>query len=85
LDARGKSALHYACEAGNAELVRLLLSKGLDLHAGDGAGNTCVHFAGPHAGLLLWLVHEQGALPDVPNAEGQTPLFPAAASAACWL
>lgn len=41
----GKTALHIACQSGNAELVRTLCELGADLDLTDVQGNTPLHYA----------------------------------------
>ena len=40
-----KTPLHYACEIGDAFLVKLLMEKGADPQARDNCGRAAVHYA----------------------------------------
>jgi ankyrin repeat protein len=58
MDADGRTALHWAAEAGNAQAVKALLAAGADVRARDGYGYTPLHLAAragqaAAAGLLI--------------------------------
>jgi ankyrin repeat protein len=64
-DAGGRTALHHACAAGRAEVVRLLLDKGADADADDGRYWLPLHYASAtgHADVVALLL-DRGAVTD---------------------
>jgi ankyrin repeat protein len=74
-DSYGKSALHYAAEAGQVKIVKFLLTHGADIMARDNRLWTPLHHAvyNDHAELAALLV-EGGAEVDAPNAMNCSPL-----------
>ena len=74
----GHTALHWACAVGGARgeaCGRLLLGAGADADARNEAGGRPLHTAVSkgHVELVRVLLHEGGADPDAPDAEGETP------------
>jgi hypothetical protein len=74
----GGTALTWAAAHNDAETVKILLDRGLDINATDDQGRTALHQAihwGPHnVGRLL----EKGAKVNVKTKSGETPLMLAA-------
>jgi Ankyrin repeats (3 copies)/Ankyrin repeat len=77
----GGTALTWAAAHNDAETVKILLDRGLDVNAADDQGRTALHRAiswGPHnVGRLL----EKGAKVNVKTKSGETPLMLAAQAA----
>lgn len=77
-DQGGRTPLHYAALANDADAVSQLLAEGADPNVADRLGFTPLHFAAQEgaiaaAGLLL----AAGAQVDAANSYGNTPLFTA--------
>jgi ankyrin repeat protein len=74
-----QTPLHMAAAAGYASLAELLLAKGADANAEDGAGRTPLHLAakGGSTGLVKLLL-AKGANVNAQDREGRTPLSYAA-------
>jgi ankyrin repeat protein len=51
-DIAGQTALHYAAESKRVEAIKLLISKGADIHAVDSNGRTPMHRAAARNNLL---------------------------------
>jgi hypothetical protein len=62
-NARGETALHWACIKGNAKAVHILASEfHADLFAADSKGYSCMHFAAQNGHtLVLAMLHRKGA------------------------
>ena len=71
----GKTALHVASQAGNADLVSLLLERGADAELTDLQGNTPLHYATAwgHEEAAEVLIREGEAMWTTRNAEGFMP------------
>ncbi|MEZ5302508.1 MAG: ankyrin repeat domain-containing protein [Verrucomicrobiales bacterium] len=76
----GGTALHRAAKAGHAEIVRLLLGRGILIDETDERGFTALHRAAGagHAEIVRMLL-EAGANPHVAGRGGWTPLHTACA------
>ncbi len=81
LDARGNTALHYAMERANVEMVTLLLTNGADLNTANHEGVTPLFYAinltGPGRLEVMELLLNRQAAVNVTNVFGKT-LFGAA-------
>jgi ankyrin repeat protein len=75
IDEDGNSFLHLAVRAGNADIVKFLISKGADVNIKDIYGQTPIQIA-PHIGnaeVVIQLV-SKGAEINIKNSIGRTPL-----------
>jgi ankyrin repeat protein len=70
-----QQAFFYACQFGRYDVVEFLISKGVDLEAGDHNGQTGLHWAaaGGHADIAKLLLRLSARL-DLTNSYGGTPL-----------
>jgi len=75
LDEEGESRLILAARNGHAELLRALLDGGAQVHHQDNRGRTALWNAATPEIVALLL--ERGADPDLPDAQGETPLHAA--------
>lgn len=76
---QGWTLLHFAACHGDADLVLLLLQRGLPCDLRDHAGNTPLHIASRHERVDAMLVLAMKGSPlDAANAVGKTPLHLAA-------
>ncbi|MDH5763237.1 MAG: ankyrin repeat domain-containing protein [Nitrospinota bacterium] len=73
----GSTPLHRAAFKGHADIVKLLLKRGADVHARDKAENTPIHFASTTEIAFLLINHGAN-----PNQEGKygSPIYSAASS-----
>lgn len=79
--ATGQTALSYAIENGNREMVRILLGAGADINAKGRAGQTALMFLNGKADLdLVRDLLRAGADVNVRDQRGETPLLSAATS-----
>jgi len=77
-DKDGNSFLHLAVRAGNADIVKFLVSRGADVNIKDIYGQTPIQIA-PHSGnveVVIQLV-SKGAEINIENSIGRTPLHDA--------
>lgn len=76
--AEGKAMLHLAAQAGQAEVIRLLLSHSdnrADIHARDADGRTALHLAAAAGqGVGVKILLERGAPLEAKDLKGLTPL-----------
>lgn len=80
LDKKGRSALHCACAAGQAEAALLLLQSKASLALEDRSGSTPLHWACRYGhNIAVRLLLEADANPDHANRLGDTPMHEAAA------
>ena len=75
-DQMGRTELHYAAAAGNANDVLKLLNDGLDTNATDDNGWSPLHFAAQAgSAAVASLLLQAGAYVDAKESNGNTPLF----------
>jgi acyl-CoA-binding protein len=74
-DDMGMTALHWATDRGNVEVVECLVQLGADLNCKDSEGQTALHYAAScgHADVLKLLL-KTGADPKVEDSEGDKPV-----------
>ena len=79
-----KTALHYAVEGGNIDLVRLLMIRGTEVNASDNQGRTPMHYAlgdrFEKASMVVAELLQHGADVDARCHRGKTPLMRAVRS-----
>ncbi len=84
----GQTALHYACEHGNIQIVERLLDHGANVNAVNLCGETALHkisLSGNECAAVGSLLLERGANPNILNSWGETPLHIACAFDHCEL
>eukprot|EP00931_Biecheleriopsis_adriatica_P036567 TRINITY_DN21052_c0_g1_i1.p1 TRINITY_DN21052_c0_g1~~TRINITY_DN21052_c0_g1_i1.p1 ORF type:complete len:871 (+),score=141.17 TRINITY_DN21052_c0_g1_i1:42-2615(+) len=80
LDRKGRSALHSACAAGQAEAALLLMQGKASVDLGDQGGSTPLHWACRYGHTtVVRLLIEANASTDCANLLGDTPMHEAAA------
>ena len=76
VDSEGKGLLHYACEAGNAHILKLLIGKGLDVNLRDHGGLTPLHMVvqsgSDDAVEVTKILLESGADTKITDESGNT-------------
>jgi len=78
-DILGAQPLHVAAEKGAVEVIKYLARKGVDLDAGDGAGDTALHLAAVKSNLAcVSALLDAGANPTRQDSSGDQPLHWAA-------
>lgn len=77
IDERKRTALHYACEMANEQVIPLLLKAGADVHATDSSGVTPLHLAVRCSKKTLESLLQAGADPNAVTHYGSTPLMEA--------
>ncbi|WP_406390098.1 ankyrin repeat domain-containing protein [Streptomyces sp. NBC_00882] len=76
VDRLGRSALHYAAASGDLAAVRAAVDAGADVHAGDSAGWTPLHFAAQSQSADIAIELLTGhSLVDAVDVQGNTPLW----------
>jgi ankyrin repeat protein len=81
-DEKGKAPLHWACQGGNAAVVKLLIREGADVNVADFGGQTPL-MAAAHRGAIrcaLALLTDDGCVSDKCDAQGRSAVHYAAAS-----
>ncbi|XP_062179888.1 uncharacterized protein LOC133884474 [Phragmites australis] len=76
----GATALHHAAGIGNIELMKLLLSKGVDVESESDAGTPLVWAAGHGQQDAVKLLLQHNAKPNTETDDGITPLLSAVAA-----
>lgn len=78
-DVYGRTALHYACQSGNAQIVQLLIERGANVN--DSTKYDCIsplHLAARHSADILNILMDSSARLELQDANGRTPLHHAA-------
>lgn len=71
----GGTMLRAAAAGGSAEIVGILVGRGLDVNARDGYGRTALHYAAENGRTeVVRLLLDRGAQPDVRSLAGVSPL-----------
>jgi len=73
---KGETPLHSAASGGQLEVVKFLVSKGVDINLKENNGATALHLACyyGHRDAVEWLI-DHGADKDVGDGDGSTPIF----------
>ena len=75
-DAAGSTPLITACAGGNIDVVKYLVSKGADIHAGDNEDSRAIHLAGVSGNVeVIWYLLDHGVKVDQPDENGMTALL----------
>jgi len=75
-DLLGRTALHYAAEVGNKEIVKMLLDKGIDPNITDNDGITPLYVAIRTGNVeIVKVLIDNGANINSKNTSKQTPLY----------
>jgi len=76
-DKRGKTALHYASENGNSEVVQVLLTADeIDVNIADELDKTPLHYAYDKGDVVaIEELHVAGANEDVVDINGNAPVY----------
>jgi ankyrin repeat protein len=78
-DNAGRTAYHFAANSGYEEIVRYLLSKGVDKNLKTKANTTALHYAALNGHLdVVKLLVENGVELEIKNSQTATPLYYAA-------
>ena len=73
-----KTPLHIACENDNEDIIKLLISKGVDVNAVDKDINTPLHIACTNNNFdIIKLLIDNGAKVKCQNKNNETPLHKA--------
>jgi len=76
LDSRNETALHYACQMGNLETVKILLDYGADVNLADMSNSVALHYACEMGHLeIVRLLLDAGANVNAVDDYGQTASF----------
>ena len=75
-DSIKRTPLHYACLAGQLQIVKYLLYKNANINAKDINGDYAIHYATKqgHLQIIKYLIYKQNSLNDVKGFYGKTPL-----------
>ena len=75
-DPDGRTPLHNAAHANDADRVRVLIARGVDVSHGDGQGFTALHLAAQEYAVdAARRLIDAGAEIDATDQHGNTPLF----------
>lgn len=80
-DGSGSTPLHWAAHRGSLDIAEYLISKGCDVKAKSNTGELAVHSAARMGNLDIFkLLFDKGGYQDLPNKDGETPLYLARAN-----